>query len=328
MKHIAITTPQPVAKLPIRATLIALIAAASAAVAVAQEAPVGGTAVEFPTTTLAGAGESLRGMLWRSSGTSRGTIVLVHGSGGWTDAREGHYARALSAAGYTVLAVDAFGPRGVGSTTEDQTRVATMQMTLDAFAARKYLLAAGEDPTRTAVMGFSKGGQVALFAADATFLPAQAERFKVAIAVYPGCNMRVKQPKPASAMFMLLGEKDDLTGTTTCAAIAGAYERAGGRVQVKVYPNATHAFDGNPRFTSSSRLPTVENYIDCVAEVEPDGSMMYAGKRYPQGEDMAVAREFKATCMKRGATFWTNLNQKQRSTEDVTAFLHQAFPPR
>ncbi len=97
---------------------------------------------------------------------------------------------------------------------------------------------------------------------------------------------------------------------------------------MKIYPNSTHGFDGNPKFTSSYRVPTVENYINCVAEVDPDGSMTYAGKRYPQGEDMAVARDFKATCMKKGATFWTNLSQKQRATEDVTTFLHEAFPAR
>ena len=311
------------------AKLFALIAAAAALSALGQQAaPVGGTPVEFPTATLAGGGESLRGLLWRPSGTSRGSVVLVHGSSGWTDAREGHYARALSAAGYTVLAIDAFSSRGITSTAEDQTRITTLQMTLDAFSARRYLIGAGADPRRTAVMGFSKGGQVSLYAADLTFLPSQPERFQVVIPVYPGCNARVKQPKPASAMFMLLGEKDDYTGTTTCAAIATDYERAGGSVRVKIYPNSTHAFDGDPRYTSAYRLPTVENYMNCVAEVEPDGSLTYAGKSYAQGETAALARDMKTTCMKKGATFWTNLSQKQRATEDVTNFLHEVFPAR
>jgi len=231
------------------------------------------------------------------------------------------------AAGYTAFLVDAFGPRGVGSTAENQSLVSIMQMTRDAFAARKYLVAHGEDPTRTAVMGFSKGGSVAHFASDATFFPNQTDRFQVSIPIYPGCNARVKEPKPVASMFMLLGEKDDYTGVKPCQDVAEAFEKAGGKVKVKVYPNSTHGWDGDPRFTSSYRLPTVENYINCITDVESDSKLSYGGKTYDR-DDPALLDALRSTCVKKGATLWTNLAQKKQATEDVIAFLNESVPAK
>jgi dienelactone hydrolase len=200
-------------------------------------------------------------------------------------------------------------------------------MTRDAFAARRYLVANGEDPSRMAVMGFSKGGSVSHFAADATFLPDEAERFQAAIPLYPACNSRVRQPRPVTPMFILLGEKDDYTGVVPCQKLAAAFEKAGGTVRVKVYPGASHAWDGDPRLLTSLRLPTAENYIDCFVDVEPDGKIGYMGRTYERG-DTAVLAAMRATCMKKGVTIWTNPTQKQRATEDIIGFLNESFPAR
>lgn len=291
----------------------------------ASAQPQGGTQVAFESTNADATKAVLQGVVYRPRGAPRGAVVLVHGSSGWTDHREGHYGRAFSAAGYLVMAIDSFGSRGISSTAEDQSRLTSMQMTMDAFAARRYLLSLGIDAGRTAVIGFSKGGQVALFASDRTFLPAEVDRFAVAIPFYPGCNSRPRAPRPAASMFIVLGEKDDYTGVKPCQDIAGDYARAGGQVQVKVYPNSTHGFDGNPENLRAIRLPTIENYIDCIVEVDSEGQLIYAGRKFSQG-DVAILTELRKTCMKKGATVWTNLTQKQQATEDVITFLHGAFP--
>lgn len=196
--------------------------------------PLGGERISFSSNNADATASLLQGVLFKPTGTPRGAVVLIHGSSGWTDHREGHYGRAFSASGYLVLAVDSFGVRGVSSTAEDQSRVTSIQMTMDAFSARRYMLGLGVDPKRIAVMGFSKGGQVALFAADRNYLPAVTERFTVAIPFYPGCGGRPIVPKPASSIYMALGEKDDYTGVKPCQNIAADYARAGGQVQVKV----------------------------------------------------------------------------------------------
>jgi len=45
---------------------------------------------------------------------AKAVVILLHGSGGWSDAREGHYAGALLASGCSTVGIDTLGPRGIG----------------------------------------------------------------------------------------------------------------------------------------------------------------------------------------------------------------------
>lgn len=284
----------------------------------------GGASVSFPSSDASGASIALHGHLWMPAGTPEGGVVLVHGSGGWSDSREGHYGRALSEAGYAALAIDAFGARGIRETTEDQAQISATQMTRDAFAARRLLVERGLAPDRIAVMGFSKGGTVALRAADRNWLPEETDRFAVAILFYPGCNVRPRAPKPASTVFMALGDKDDYSGVAPCQEIAAGYRNAGGNITVKIYPGAAHAFDGHPRNTGLRYLSTVENFMGCMTVLEEDGRISYQGKRY-DGNDPNLLKDLRSTCARKGASIWTNLRQKEAATRDVIEFLDSAF---
>lgn len=301
--------------------LLALLLAVPFSVA-AQ--PSGGESVGFETQDPQRGALRLSGMLWTPAGTPRGAVVLVHGSGGWSDHREGHYGRALAAAGYLALAIDSFGTRGIRNTVEDQAQISALQMTRDAFAARRWLLARGADPQRTAVMGFSKGGTVALYAADRNFVRGETERFQLAIPFYPGCGFRPRVPQPAAALFMALGDKDDYTGVKPCQDLADDFARAGGRVTVKVYAGAAHAFDGNPDQTRMIYIRNAENYLNCTVYVEEDGRLEYAGKTYP-ANDPALLPELRRTCVTKGASVWTHQANKAAATRDAIAFLDAAF---
>jgi dienelactone hydrolase len=80
----------------------------------------GGERVEFPVRTAAGATEKIFGFLFlpkdAAPGAKAPAMVVVHGSGGVGDNREGDWGRLLSAAGIAVLAIDSFTPRGVSRT--------------------------------------------------------------------------------------------------------------------------------------------------------------------------------------------------------------------
>ncbi len=287
--------------------------------AVAQ--PRGGETVSFEVTEASGAPRKLQGVLYKAGGAPKGAVVLMHGSSGWTDHREGHYGRALRERGYTVLAIDTFGPRGISNTGENQSQLTTLQQTRDAFAGRRFLIEQSHLPARIAVMGFSRGGLVALYAADRTYLPEQRERFAAAIPFYPSCSARPREPKPASAIFMALGEKDDYTGVKPCEELAREYANAGGRIEVKVYPGASHGFDGDPASTRLFRLSTVENYMDCAVVVEPDGRYALGGKHFSEANYEDLLGEMRKSCVKKGASFWTNIAQKEAATRDVLEFL-------
>ena len=311
--------------LPLRRmlALVAALGAALAGLAGAVAQPVGGTPVAFAAPDARAGQVELRGRWWPAE-AAPAAVLLLHGSGGWSDHREGHYARAFSAAGFAVLAVDSFGPRGIASTTDDQSLVSSLQMARDAFAAGRFLQAQGFARQRQAVMGFSKGGAAALFTADRTFLPDEAERFAATLAFYPACSTRAREPKPAGAVFMALGEKDDYSGVEPCRELAAAWRAAGAAVSVTVYPDASHAFDGDPTRTGAQRLRFVENYLDCRLLVEPDGSMSLGERRFAAG-DPTVLDAMRSSCMRKGATIWTNQRQKEQATRDAVAFLKSVF---
>lgn len=88
----------------------------------AHTQPTDGTAVSFTTKDAGGNGLTLAGRLWLPQEPAKGAVVLVHGSGSWSDHREGHYGRALSAAGYAALAIDTFSRHGIVLTTDTRPR--------------------------------------------------------------------------------------------------------------------------------------------------------------------------------------------------------------
>jgi dienelactone hydrolase len=223
-----------------------------------------------------------------------------------------------------VLAVDSFGPRGVGPNLPHY-RVSFVQMARDAFAARRLLIERGIAPQRVAVMGLSKGGTAALYAIDRGLLPGQADRFPVAVALYPPCHLRARAPSPAGAVFIGLGEKDDLTGVKQCQEIAQAYEGAGAKVVVKLYPDAAHGFDGNPASIAHVYAGGVERFTECTVIVETDGQESYAGKTYAVAGGDAIMSDMRRSCIKTGASFWTNPGQKEAVTRDVIDFLNKSL---
>ena len=117
-------------------------------------------------------------------------VVLVHGSGGVT-AREDRWADELRQAGAATFVLDSFTGRSIAMTAQDQSQLSSLAMIGDSYRALELLATHPRiDPTRIAVMGFSKGGAVALYAAISRFQrlhgPAGA-RFALHIPFYAPC---------------------------------------------------------------------------------------------------------------------------------------------
>jgi len=292
------------------------------------DTPTGGLAIAVPTEDVPGQPLLLNAVLWLPQGQPRAAVVFSNGSGGWHDFREGEYGRRLAAAGYAALAIDSFGARGIADTVADQSQLSIVRMVRDALAGKRLLMARGMTGDRMAILGWSRGGSVALAAADGNFLIQEQDRFRAAIAFYPACSFRPRVPKPKSVLFMGLADRDDYTGVKPCQDIASDYRKAGGKISVKVYPNSTHAFDGSAANTRANRDFMAETFIDCVFTVEEDGSANLQGKRFDLDSgfrDLVVyARQH--PCSSKGATMWTNPEQKAAAGRDVMEFLNAAFP--
>jgi len=254
-------------------------------------------------------------------------IVVAHGSGGIQPGREHEWAARLNALGYATFVVDSFSGRGLRSTAADQSRLPTMANVADALAALKLLASHPRiDPARIAVMGFSRGGQVALYTALEPIRLGVIDgdlRFAAHVALYPSCNIPYRADAvSASPLLMLLGEADDYTPAAPCFAYADWFAAKGAHIEAKAYPGAYHDFDlpQPPR-----RYTSLQSARNCRAEVVVGQGIM---KRLDTGEEMAdqsVINAYLRSCMEYGATYGGNAQALAAAQQDVASFLKQAF---
>ena len=181
---------------------------------------------------------------WPAASGPVPALVIHHGSGGVSDAREGRFAREIVAMGVAAVVIDSFKPRGVASTVQDQSAVTGQDFNLDA------LMAAHEQ--QVAAAGIPAGLRYALH-----------------VPFYPSCSAQYYRPQTTGApIYMLLGGADTYVGFEPCQTYAAALQAMGGRVEVTVFPGAMHGFDGGRAYFD----PRGENYAKCVFQQQADGS--------------------------------------------------------
>lgn len=194
--------------------------------------------------------------LFMPAGTSSKVpaMVIMHGIGGLytKDGRKRaywDYAELLASKGVAALVIDTHGARGVGVSSQlGSTEVSVYTFVADAFAGADLLRSNSRiDPERIGLMGFSKGGMTALLATDKRFaeaFSAKSTAFALHLPIYPGCqNFPEHLQATRAPVHMLLGEKDNFTGTKACYEVEDKLKASGTPVQVTLYRNAYHGWD-------------------------------------------------------------------------------------
>jgi dienelactone hydrolase len=119
-------------------------------------------------------------------------VILLHGSGGLSGGREAEWARELNGIGVATLMLDSFTGRGIVSTGENQAQLGRLAMIVDAYRALEVLSRHPRvDPGRIAVVGFSRGGQAALYASLKRFQRLHGPRgvqFAAYLPFYANCG--------------------------------------------------------------------------------------------------------------------------------------------
>jgi len=134
---------------------------------------------------------TIAGVLRVAQGSGRlPLVILVAGSGGFAPNAD-VWDRQFQEMGISTFAVDSFAGRGIVSTVVDQSQLGRLNMILDVYRSLAVLAAHPRvDPTRIAVMGFSRGGQAALYSSLKRFQriwnPGGIEPATY-IALYPPC---------------------------------------------------------------------------------------------------------------------------------------------
>ncbi len=121
-------------------------------------------------------------------------VLLLHGSGG-VGTNVVDWEQELNSMGVATFVLDAFTGRGIIETATNQDRLGRLAMIYDAYRVFEILEKHPRiDPQRIAVMGFSRGGQAALYASLKRFQrmhgPASGRDFAAYIPFYAACGTR------------------------------------------------------------------------------------------------------------------------------------------
>jgi dienelactone hydrolase len=227
----------------IAAFIVAVLTACSAESLAAESFA---TLVEIETP-LASA-HPLQGYLRRTSAAGPSpAVVLLHGCNGNSPRLDERWGKRLASWGYVALTVDSFGPRGISGCGD---RIPDDLVT-DGYRALNFLVRdPSVDPDRVAVLGFARGGRVALMSIEYGHMEqTSSNKFRAAIAFYPSCvgfkgNMTVPT-------LILIGELDDWTPANECRNMVDGRDDwgisrqkgEGSPIKLVVYPGAYHAFD-------------------------------------------------------------------------------------
>lgn len=343
--------PSPVDRLRALAATVAVLCAGLAcaqapeSVTAFADGP-GNGRYAFPSWTPKSVGELFRGgagaptvdivgQLFLPAGTGKvPAVVLMHGSGGVYGALLDYWPKQFNAAGIAVFTLDRFGPRGVRSTTNDQSQVPLAADVADAFAALRILATHPRiDRQRIALMGFSRGGTATLRAAVERFIATQklpdGLRYAAFIPTYSGGCVGLSRllVKPgvfgAAPMLFIHGSADDYTPITPCRDYADRIGKAGTPVEFLVIEGAHHKFDADDTRRHVLR-DAQRTRSECPIEIDID--TLYAYDRNTGARLQGTTYEEAAKgCRARGASVEGDAAARDQAARAAVAFLKKVF---
>jgi dienelactone hydrolase len=175
-------------------------------------------------------------------------VVLLHGSGGVGPGPE-LWAKLFNEIGIASFVLDSFSARGLVSTSADQSQLGRLNMILDAYRSHEMLAAHPRiDAARIAVIGFSRGGQSALYSSMRRFQEMWSPRavFALHIPLYAPCiTTFIRDTDVTAPIRQHHGLADDYVSIGPCRSYFERLRVAGRDAQLIEYPDAYHAYD-NP----------------------------------------------------------------------------------
>jgi dienelactone hydrolase len=196
-------------------------------------------------------------------------------------------------------------------------------MVLDAYAALGVMAAHPRvDPSRIALMGFSRGGQAVLYAGLKRFQamhgPAGAA-YAAYIPFYPSCGTRFRDDEGHSGKPVRIhhGAADDYVPVAPCRAYVERLRRAGADVTLTEYPDAHHTFD-NPLLKEGPTLAARSQSTRGCAMHEGEGGVIV-------NSATSQAFTYDDPCVERGPHVGYNAAAHAAATRAVKDFLRATF---
>ena len=213
-------------------------------------------------------------------------VVFVAGSGGFSGGNPATWDAEFLQMGVSTFTLDGYSARGITSLVTDQSQLGRLNMIVDVYRALGVLGGHPRvDPSRIAVMGFSRGGQVVVYASMRRFQTmwnSSGIDPAAYIALYPSCVTTYIGDTDVSdhPIRMFHGVSDDYVQIAPCRAYVDRLQLAHKDVGLTEFENTWHAFD-YPLLPSEPTIVRNAQSTRCVLQEEPAGTIMNTATRKP-----------------------------------------------
>jgi dienelactone hydrolase len=214
-------------------------------------------------------------------------VVLMHGSSG-VGAGMDPWVRHLNAMGISTFVIDGFSGRGLTAVGPNQALLGRLNFILDIYRSLEILAKHPRvDPDRIVLMGFSRGGQAALYASLDRFQKLwnkSGAQFAAYIPFYPDCSTSYATDTEIAARPIRIyhGTPDDYNPVSSCKAYLARLQEARRDVVLTEYPDSQHGFDSGLLGVSTTTVSTnAQTARNCKLREGDGGVLMNADTKAP-----------------------------------------------
>jgi dienelactone hydrolase len=278
---------------------------------------------EFLKGDAAGKQVTIAGQFRIAQGIGRlPVVVLQHGSSGYA-ANVDVWSKEFNEMGISTFALDGFTGRGLTEVNSNQALLGRLNLVLDDYRVLEILAKHPRvDSSRIVLMGFSRGGQAALYASLKRFnrmWNRSGVEYAAYIPFYPDCMTTFISDTDVQSRPIRIfgGTLDDYNPISACKAYVNRLQAAGRDVELTEYPNASHAFDNPLGAQPAAVSPTFESARNCKIREEADGIVINVETKQPF--------TYKDACVERGPHLGYDPSATLAARAAIKAFLRTVF---
>jgi dienelactone hydrolase len=241
-------------------------------------------------------------------------VVMMHGSSGVSATSEA-WEHQFNAMGISTFVIDGFSGRGLTAVGPNQALLGRLNLIVDIYRSLEILAKHPRvDPERIVLMGFSRGGQAALYASLGRFNKLwnkSGVQFAGYIPFYPDCSTTYATDTEVAARPIRIfhGTPDDYNPVASCKAYVA---------RLTEYPDSAHGFDagllGANTIAVSVNAQTARN---CHIKEGEGGVLMNADTQAPFG--------YKDACIELNPHVGGNPATAMDARKAVSDFLQALF---
>jgi dienelactone hydrolase len=250
-------------------------------------------------------------------------VVLMHGSSGIAANTE-PWVHQFNSMGISTFVIDGFSGRGLTVVNQNQALLGRLNLIVDIYRSLEILAKHPRvDPDRIVLMGFSRGGQAALYASLDRFNKLWNKsgiQFAGYIPFYPDCSTTYigdteVAPRPIRIFH---GIPDDYNPVASCEVFVERLQEAKRDVVLTEYPDSQHAFDlGLLGIDSKVVAANAQTVRHCHIQEGDGGVLMNADTHAPFS--------YKDACVEFNPHVGGNLAAAEAARKAVSDFLLALF---